>query len=206
MARQREGNRALIDCLLELFGLAASTDWLGRASPKTRCFQRRRGPPTQKMLLYNANQNSTFFFLKEPKSGQRLHLPEKTKDYSFLLEANDLKYVLQNKFAVRQTGRVPGSWLCYQPRGTAKADTKDQSRDRDPKQHLCQDTYFFKRSVITHGNWKQPWMRYFTKVSLQLKSDGRGHQVSFSSSPCKHSNSYFCFMNKIIINYTKYSL
>lgn len=195
MARQREGNRALIDSLLELFGLAAASEWLGRASPETRHLQRRQGPPTQKMLLYNANQSSTFFFLKEPKSGQHLHLPEKTKDYSFLLEAIALKSILQNKSAVRQTGRAPGSWLCYCPWGTAKADTKDQSRDRGQK-HLCHDTYFFKCSVITHGNWKQHWIKYFTKPSLKLKSDERGHQAFLSASSCKHSNSYFCFMEQ----------
>lgn len=106
-------------------------------------------------------------------------------------------YVLQNKSAVRQTGRVQGSWLCYHPWGTAKAGTKDQSRDGDPKQHLCHETYFFKCSVITHGNWKQPWIRYFTKLSPQTKIRWEGaSKASFSASPCKHSNSYLGSMEQ----------
>lgn len=120
----------------------------------------------------------------------------KPKTIRFFWRQLPLKYVLQNKFAVRQTGRVPGSWLCYYPWGTAKLIPKIRAETGDPKQHLCHDTYFFKRSVITHGNWKQPWIRYFTKLSFKLKSDGRRHQASFSSSPCKHSNNYFCFMEQ----------
>lgn len=80
----------------------------------------RQGPLTQKTLLYNANQHSHFFFLKDPKSGQHLRLPEKTKDYSFLSEAITLKYVLQKKSAVRQLERSQGAGCATTHKGQKK--------------------------------------------------------------------------------------
>lgn len=92
----------LIDSSPGLFGLAATFDWLGRGFSKDKTLVTCQGSLAQKTLLYNAKQHSHFFFLKDPTSGQHLCLPRKTKDYSFLLEAITLRYVLQKKSAVRQ--------------------------------------------------------------------------------------------------------
>lgn len=120
-------------------------------------------------------QSALPFFLPQGSQVQpTFTLTREDQRLFFSFGGNYPKICSAKEICFKATGRVPRSWLRYHPQGTAKADTEDQSRGWDSKQHLCHNTYFLKRSVISHGNWKDPWIRNVTKLSLKQKSQRWG--------------------------------
>lgn len=123
----------------------------------------------------------------------------------FSLGGNYTKICSPEEMCCKATGRVPGSWLFYNPQGMAKADTEHHSRDWGSEQRLCHNTYFFKCSDILRENWKDIWIRNFTQPSLKQKFWGEEEDSNLflSLTPCKDSDTS-APQNKTITYNTQY--
>lgn len=138
-----------------------------------------------------------FFFLKDPKSGQHLCLPEKTKDCSFLLDTITLKYVLQKKSAVRQLEGSQGAGCATTHKGQQKLIYKIRAATGTQNNiyatiHIFSSPQSWKTKRLLNYKFYQAFPQ------TKILGVGRRIQMSFSpwASPCKYSNSYSAPWNK----------
>lgn len=172
-------------------------DWLGRGFSKDKMLVTRQGPLTQKTLLYNANQHSRFFFLKDPKSSQHLRLPEKTKDYSFLSEAITLKYVPPKKSALRQLEGSHGAGCATTHKGQQKLILKIRA-EAGTQNNIYAIIHIFssaQSSVMETEKILESEMLQSFPSNKNLRG-GESHQSSSWASTCKYSNTYPCSMQQ----------
>ena len=203
MAGQRERNRALIDSSPELSGLAATSDCLTgqRLLRRQDACTSSRASHTKDATL----QRPSAILFSLPQGSQvrpTFRLIREDQRHFFSFGGNYPKICSPEEICCKAMGRVPGTWPCYHPQGTVKADTERQSRDWDSKQHLCHDTYVFQALSCQSQKLKGFLNQKFYKACPHTKNLGVGRksQNSFWASSCKYSNISFCFMEQIIYN------